>query len=67
MRQCYDDITSKDEKSIAFGASKYADELHERFEEQKMYKKFVDLIYKEEAFEIDEWLNELESEVAEYE
>ena len=67
MRQCYSDITSKDEKSIAFGASKYADELHERFEEQKMYKKFVDLIYKEEAFEIGEWLNELESEVAEYE
>ncbi len=42
MRQCYQDLTSKD-----FDGSKFCDysqQLKERFEEQKMYKQFVNAI-----------------------
>ena len=67
MRECYEDIASQKKGSVALNSLEYAQELHERFGQEKMYKKFVDLIYKEEAFEISEWLDELESEVEEYE
>ena len=42
MRQCYQDLTSKDYDSSKY--CEYSQALKERFGEQKMYKKFVDAI-----------------------
>ena len=54
MRQCYNDLKSNSGHVAA--AEKYATELHERFEESKMYEKFVNAL----GLEIDtEWMNDL--------
>lgn len=37
------------------------------FAADKQYEKFADEIYKEEAFELDEWIQQLETEAVEYE
>ncbi len=41
MRKCYNDILAGEE----LPAVKYAEELKDRFSAEKMYKKFVDLVY----------------------
>jgi glycosyltransferase involved in cell wall biosynthesis len=60
MRECYEDITSKKEGSFASLSHEYAQELHERFSEEKMYKKFIDAIgVDEEEFNVEAWLDGL--------
>jgi hypothetical protein len=42
-------------------ASKLKKHLIENFTEEKQYEMFADHVYKEEAFEIEEWLTQLEA------
>jgi len=60
MRECYKQTTA--ERDLT-----YAQNLSERFSEEKMYEKFVSLIQSQEAAEMSEWLKELEEELEEYE
>lgn len=63
MRQCYNDVTNQTEGTHAVGACEYALELRERFEEQKMYKQFVDALgIEEEDFNVEGWLESLDIE-----
>jgi len=60
MRECYEDILSEKEDSFALGAYEYAQELHERFAEEKMYKKFIEAMgINEEDFNVESWLENL--------
>ena len=60
MRECYEDILSEKEDSFALGAPEYAQELHERFAEEKMYKKFIQAMgINEEEFNVESWLDNL--------
>ena len=47
-------------KKMALNLQEY---VLESFEPNKMYEKFADAVYKEEQFEIEEWLTQLEEEV----
>ncbi len=61
MRQCYDDLNNNTPDTHATNAKKYAEELRERFEEQKMYKEFVDAMgINEEEFNVESWLDSLD-------
>jgi glycosyltransferase involved in cell wall biosynthesis len=63
MRQCYNDVINQTEGTHAVGAREYALELRERFEEQKMYKQFVDALgIEEEDFNVEGWLESLDIE-----
>ncbi len=63
MRQCYNDVTNQTKGTHAAGACEYAVELRERFEEQKMYKQFVDALeLDEEQFNVEGWLESLDIE-----
>ena len=63
MRQCYNDITNNVEDSRAAGAPSYGEELKTRFEEQKMYKEFIDAMgFDEEEFDVESWLGSLDIE-----
>ena len=54
MRQCLEDISNS--TGLAAEAATYATELHERFEQSKMYDEFVNAL----GIEIDaEWANDL--------
>ncbi len=54
MRQCLEDISNN--TGLAAEAATYATELHERFEQSKMYDEFVNAL----GIEIDaEWANDL--------
>jgi glycosyltransferase involved in cell wall biosynthesis len=54
MRQCLEDISNS--TGLAAEATTYATELHERFEQSKMYDEFVNAL----GIEIDaEWANDL--------
>ena len=54
MRQCLEDISNN--TGLAAEAATYATELHERFEQSKMYDEFVNAL----GLEIDaEWANDL--------
>ena len=43
-------------------ANKLKSHLIENFTEEKQYEMFANHVYKEEAFEIEEWLTQLEAE-----
>ena len=43
-------------------ANKLKKHLIENFTEEAQYAAFADHVYKEEAFEIEEWLTQLEAE-----
>jgi len=43
-------------------ANKLKKHLIENFTEEEQYAAFADHVYKEEAFEIEEWLTQLEAE-----
>jgi hypothetical protein len=63
MRNCYNDIVNNVESSIAAGAPAYKEELKVRFEEQKMYKAFIDALdISEEDFNVEGWLSSLDIE-----
>ena len=51
----YDKVVKEAEKLQKF--------LLNNFTEEQKYKEFVEHVYKEEKFEIDEWLDELKDEV----
>jgi len=59
MRQCYEDITSKAEDSIAANADQYRTWLCEKFSEEKMYAEFVAAVIDEEKFDVESWLEGL--------
>ena len=59
MRQCYEDITSKAEDSIAANADQYRTWLCEKFAEEKMYAEFVAAVIDEEKFDVESWLEGL--------
>ena len=42
MRDCYNDIVSDNKESFALQSHEYAQEIHDRFSTEKMYKNFVD-------------------------
>jgi len=56
MRQCYEDVINN--KGIASQSKEYAQQLHERFEENKLYKQFCDTIYSPTT-EDQQWLDDL--------
>jgi hypothetical protein len=56
-RDMFDNYTRY--KSQANKLKKY---LIENFTEEKQYEMFADHVYKEEAFEIEEWLTQLEAD-----
>jgi hypothetical protein len=59
MRSCFEEQSGKAPTNLR--THDYANELHERFSAEKMYKKFVDLFkIEEDKFDVQEWLNELE-------
>jgi len=61
MRLCYNDIINNTKDSFAAGALQYADELKLRFEEQKMYKAFVDALGLDMGeFDVESWLGSLD-------
>jgi hypothetical protein len=61
MRLCYNDIVNNEKDSIAANALQAATNLKERFEEQKMYKEFVDAMgIDEEEFNVENWLESLD-------
>ena len=67
MRLCYEDLTS--ESHGAENKQKfvdYAESLKERFSEEKMYAKFVDLVYGEQI-DVHSWLDQLSDEIEEHE
>ena len=52
MRSCYENLReSPDARSIF---NHYADELHERFSAEKMYKQFVEAFYEDDEVTDDE-------------
>jgi len=48
MRQCYKDLTSSDKDKFVAAARAYADNLKERFDEEKLYAQFVSALLNEE-------------------
>jgi len=56
MRRCYDDILS--DSGFVATSKKYAEELRERFSDQKMTNLLADEIYQPDP-ELDEWLSKL--------
>tara|TARA_Y100000034_G_C6855833_1_gene388910 strand:+ start:10 stop:1293 length:1284 start_codon:yes stop_codon:yes gene_type:complete len=61
MRQCYEDIVSNEEGTIAFEAEQYSDVLAERFSEEKIYADFIEAIKgDDEDFDVEEWLDGLD-------
>ena len=64
MRLCYDDITQEVEGSLASQSCEYANELIERFSEEKLYAQFVEAVLPAEELkqlndEIEGLLNDL--------
>ena len=60
MRKCLDDIKSN---TCQDAAKKYAIELRERFNEEKMYKEFINAMgINEEEFSVQSWLDNLDIE-----
>ena len=64
MRQCYEDVTSKTDGSIAAQSCEYALELKDRFAPEKLYAQFVNCIVPEEELkqmesQIDDLLSDL--------
>ena len=43
-------------------AKKLKKHLIQNFTEQQKYKEFADHVYKEEVFEVEEWLQQLEAQ-----
>ena len=67
MRLCYEDLTSeihRDENKQKY--IDYAEVLKERFNEEKMYTKFVELVYGEQI-DVHSWLDQLSDEIEEHE
>ena len=66
MRQCYEDITSTNEDSYAANAGHYAEIIHERLDQEKMYKRFIELILSTpglgQEFDVENWLDSLDIE-----
>ena len=58
MRRCYEDV--RDNRGQAPKSRAYAQELHERFSEEKMLALFADEVHKPDP-EISEWLSKLEA------
>lgn len=58
MRSCFESNTRRED---------YAQQLHERFSEEKMYEKFVSLLNNSQSDEMKKWLAELEEDLEEYE
>jgi len=75
MRQCYDDITTKNENSYALKSHEYSQEVHERFSNERMNKKFVGVIAlhlkmsysSDDVKSSEEWMKEIEDIIQEYE
>ncbi len=61
MRECYNDITSETECK----SCEYAEELKERFSEDKMLAAFVSAMNVETDFDVESWLEDLEIEEVE--
>lgn len=60
MRQCYNDIIQSTEDTHATNACNYAEELKERFSEEKMYAQFVEAMgISETDFSVENWLGSL--------
>ena len=67
MRQCYEDLSNKVEDSIACGACDFANEVQERFNQEKQYSEMVAPILEFiETQEEQEWRGILD-QVVEYE
>ena len=67
MRLCYENLTSEtDGDEIKQQYLDYAEVLKERFNEEKMYAKFVDLVYGEQI-DVHSWLDQLSDEIEEHE
>ena len=67
MRLCYEHLTNEEsgvEKRQEY--VDYAEVLKERFNEEKMYAKFVDLAYGEQI-DVHSWLDQLSDEIEEHE
>ena len=58
MRRCYEDVV--DNRGQASKSCAYAQELHERFNEEKMLALFADEVHKPDP-EISEWLSKLDA------
>jgi len=65
MRSCFEEQSGKAPTNLR--THDYANELHERFSAEKMYKKFVDLFDSDSTVEMNQWLQELEEEIEEHE
>ena len=66
MRQCYEDVTSNNEDSYAGNADHYAEIIHERLDQEKMYERFIELILStpglKDEFDVELWLDSLDIE-----
>ncbi len=60
MRQCYEDIVSNAEGSIASNVEHYRELLQENFSEERMYAEFVAAIIDEEEFNVESWIEGLD-------
>ena len=60
LRKCLDDIKNN---TAQIAATQYAAELRERFNEEKMYEKFIEgMGIDMEEIDIEDWLDNLEVE-----
>ena len=67
MRLCYNDIANSKEDSIALDACKYAEEVQQRFNQEKQYAAMVDTVLEYvETEQEKEWRGILD-QVVEYE
>jgi glycosyltransferase involved in cell wall biosynthesis len=61
MRLCYNDHSEG--SGFASSACEYAEKLHERFEENKMYAQFIDALNLDTSeFDVENWISSLEIE-----
>ena len=61
MRLCYNDVIEN--KGPAASSCEYAEKLHTRFEESKMYAEFIDALNIDTSeFDVEEWISNLEIE-----
>lgn len=59
MRACYNDVAEN--KGLSANACQYAQDLFERFEENKLYAQFVEAMNVDtEEFNVEDWINNLE-------
>tara|TARA_R110000824_G_scaffold67912_5_gene175904 strand:+ start:6219 stop:7481 length:1263 start_codon:yes stop_codon:yes gene_type:complete len=67
MRLCYENLSGETaDNEIKQQFVDYAEVLKERFTEEKMYSKFVDLTYGEQI-DVHSWLDQLSEEIEEHE